>query len=97
MEPGRGFVNVYICAALALYIYKLHYVHQRFSSGGLRHKNGSQIFSDMVVKEIVHPKFAENLLSLRLFKMMSFYLLTNGSSAVNGCRQNESPNIMVKL
>ncbi len=22
-----------------------------------------------------------------------YYLLTNGSSAVNGCRQNESPNI----
>ncbi len=53
-------------------------------------------------------KFAENVLTLRQSKMyMIFFssseqiwknlalhhLLTNGSSAVNGCRQNESPNI----
>ncbi len=50
-------------------------------------------------------KFAENVLTLRPFKMYKILflyqiwrnlalhdLLTNGSTAVNGCRQNESPN-----
>ncbi len=58
----------------------------------------------MCVTQIVHAQltFAENVFTLRPSKMglfsssdlenCSILLLRNGSSAVNGCRQKESPN-----
>ncbi len=63
------------------------------------------------IKSIVHPKYkiAENVFTLRPAKMeislflhqvwrnvVLHHLLITGWSAVNGCRQNESPNSWLK-
>ncbi len=46
------------------------------------------------IKGIVHPNYFGFASSLeQIWRNVAFHhLLTNGSSAVNGCRQNESPN-----
>ncbi len=53
---------------------------------GYSTKNGSHIFSDMMVKEIVHPKFVENLQAIQngeFWRNVALHrLLKNRSSAV---------------
>ncbi len=58
--------------------------------------------STIDIKGIIHPKFShhdiqdvDDLVSSSEQILRNFaldHLLNNGSSAVNGCRQNESPN-----
>ncbi len=51
-----------------------------------------------ICREFTHPQAIQNVDELvssseQIWRNLAFYhFLTNGSSAVNGCRQNESPN-----
>ncbi len=54
------------------------------------------------IKRIVHPKIIQDVDEFVskseqiLWNLALHHLLTNGSSAVNGCRQNESPNNILR-